>query len=46
MVYFQTKIPDLGKIWSALEWKMLSYFIKIGNIFCHLVYFMAFWYSL
>jgi hypothetical protein len=32
MVYFQTKIPDLGKILRALEWKMLSYFMTIWNI--------------
>jgi hypothetical protein len=32
MVYFQTKNPDLGKIWWALEWKMLSYFMAIWNI--------------
>jgi hypothetical protein len=23
MVYFQTKNPNLGKIWRALGWKML-----------------------
>jgi hypothetical protein len=48
MVYFQTKNPDLGKFWMALEWKMLVYFMTIwdilgplGIIYCHLV-----WYSL
>jgi hypothetical protein len=23
MVYFQTKNPNLGKFWTALDWKML-----------------------
>jgi hypothetical protein len=32
MVYFQTKSPNLGKFWRALEWKMLVYFIPICNI--------------
>jgi hypothetical protein len=32
MVYFQTKHPNLGKFWSALEWKRLVYFLAIGNI--------------
>jgi hypothetical protein len=30
---FQTKNPNLGKIWRVLEWKMLQYFMTIGNIF-------------
>jgi hypothetical protein len=29
MVYFQTKDPNLGKIWRALEWKMLLNFMII-----------------
>jgi hypothetical protein len=40
MVCFQTKNPNLGKFWSALEWKMLVYFMFIWNIlrsFGHLV---------
>jgi hypothetical protein len=34
---FQTKNPNLGKIWRVLQWKMLVYFMAI------LVYFMAMW---
>jgi hypothetical protein len=33
MVYFQTKNPNLGKIWKALEWRMLLYFMTIWKIF-------------
>jgi hypothetical protein len=33
MVCFQTKNPNLGKFWRALEWKMLVYFMLIRNIF-------------
>jgi hypothetical protein len=33
MVYFQTKNPNLGKFWRALDWKMLVYFMNIKNIF-------------
>jgi hypothetical protein len=32
MVYFQTKDPNLGKIWRALEWKMLVYFMVVRSI--------------
>jgi hypothetical protein len=32
MVYFQTKNPDLGKFWRALQWKMLVYFMDIWHI--------------
>jgi hypothetical protein len=32
MVYFQTKNPELGKFWRALDWKILIYFIAIGSI--------------
>jgi hypothetical protein len=32
MVCFQTKNPNLGKFWRALEWKMLVYFMVIWNI--------------
>jgi hypothetical protein len=52
MVYFQTKNPNLGKFWKALDWKMLIYFIAIGNIlrifgifydhYVHLVHFSGF----
>jgi hypothetical protein len=30
MVYFQTKNPNLGKFWRALESKMLVYFSHFG----------------
>jgi hypothetical protein len=30
-----TKNPDLGKFWSALEWKILVYFMTIWNVFGH-----------
>jgi hypothetical protein len=33
MVSFQTKNPNLGKFWKALDWKMLKYFRAIWNIF-------------
>jgi hypothetical protein len=33
MVYFQTKNPDLCKIWRALDLKQLEYSIAIWNIF-------------
>jgi hypothetical protein len=29
MVYFETKSPNLGKFWRALEWKVLVYPIVI-----------------
>jgi hypothetical protein len=32
MVYFQTKNPDLGLLWRALECKMFLYFMTIWNI--------------
>jgi hypothetical protein len=50
MVYFQTKNPNLGKFWNAIDWKMLRYFMAICNIFWalgifydHLVHFVFFW---
>jgi hypothetical protein len=49
MVYFQTKYPNFGKFWRALEWKMLLYFMIIWNfklpfgiIFGRLVYLQSF----
>jgi hypothetical protein len=33
MVYFQTKSPNLGKFWRALEWKILECFMVIWNTF-------------
>jgi hypothetical protein len=51
MVYFQTKIPILGKFWKVLKWKLLVYFIALwfvlqpfGIYYCCLVYFIVVWY--
>jgi hypothetical protein len=51
MVYFQTDFPYLGKIWSALESKILSYFMTIWKFLLpfginngRLVYFVVIWY--
>jgi hypothetical protein len=51
MAYFQTKYPNLGKFWRALDRKMLIYFIAIWNIFRtfwkfygHLEQFLLIWY--
>jgi hypothetical protein len=30
-VFFQTKNPNLGKCFRALEWKMFNYFMTIWN---------------
>jgi hypothetical protein len=53
MVSFQTKIPNLGKFWRALEFKMLIYFMAIWNIlqtfeifYNHLIRFVFIWYIL
>jgi hypothetical protein len=43
MVYFQTKNPNLGKFWTALDWKMLIYLMAIWNI---LGRFRVIWYIL
>jgi hypothetical protein len=32
MVYFQTKKPNLGKFWRALEWNMLVFFVHLKYI--------------
>jgi hypothetical protein len=49
VVYFQTKIPNSGKFWRALECKMLVYFMTVWYnlwpfvIVCgHLVHFSQF----
>jgi hypothetical protein len=51
MVSFQTKNPNLGKFWSALDGKILIYFMAILNIlrvfgifYKHLVHFVLVWY--
>jgi hypothetical protein len=41
MVYFQTKYPNLGKHWRALERKMF-----VHTLYGHLEYIMAIWYIL
>jgi hypothetical protein len=45
MVYFQTKNPNLGKFWRALESKRLTYSMDHLEYvyYCHLVYFTAIW---
>jgi hypothetical protein len=37
-VRIQTKNPNLGKFWRALDWKMFIYFVAIWN-----TYFMEIW---
>jgi hypothetical protein len=51
MVCFQTKNPNFGKFWRALDWKMFLHFVAIWNILCsfgifyeHLVHFDFIWY--
>jgi hypothetical protein len=51
MVYFQTKYPNLGKFWRALDWKILIYFMAIANIWLtfgifydHFLHFLFIWY--
>jgi hypothetical protein len=47
MVYFQTKVPNLGYIWSAFDWKMSVYFMAIWNRYVynrHSGYCMVIWY--
>jgi hypothetical protein len=51
MVHFQTKNPNLGKFWRALDWKVLKYFMDIGDIirtfeifYDNLVHFVFIWY--
>jgi hypothetical protein len=53
MVYFQTKNPNLGKLWRVLKWNMSVYYVAIWSIlwsfgvfYRHLVYFMVIWYML
>jgi hypothetical protein len=49
MVCSQTKNPNLGKFWRALDWKMFIYFMAIWDIlwpfgifYGHLVHFFGF----
>jgi hypothetical protein len=46
MVCFQTKNPNLGKFWRALNWKMLIYFVGISKFYGHFGCFMTIWYNL
>jgi hypothetical protein len=50
--YFQSKNPNLGKFWRALEWKSLVYSLALCNIlhpfgiyYSYLLNFMAFWWQ-
>jgi hypothetical protein len=50
MVYFKTKNTNLGKFWSALDWKMLIHLMAIWNtlrtwgiFYDHLVHFVFLW---
>jgi hypothetical protein len=50
-VGFQTKKPNLGKFWRALDWKMFIYFMPIWNnlwilgiFYDYLVNFVFIWY--
>jgi hypothetical protein len=45
MVRFQTKNPNLGKIWRALQCKMLVYFMDTWSAYGLLLYFMDICYS-
>jgi hypothetical protein len=49
--FFQTKNPNMGKFWRALDWKIIVYFMAIWNILCpigifciHMVHFVFIWY--
>jgi hypothetical protein len=50
MAYFQSKNPNLGKFWRALQWNMLVYlmaslyFYQICIVCGHLVDYMVVWY--
>jgi hypothetical protein len=51
MVSFQTKNPNLGKFWRAIDWKMFLYFMAIleyfqtfGIFYDHWVHFVFIWY--
>jgi hypothetical protein len=52
-VFFQTKNPNFGKFWRALDCKMFIYFMTIRNIlwrfwifYDHLLHFVFIWYIL
>jgi hypothetical protein len=48
MDWFQTKNPNWGKFWSALDWKLLIYFmanwnilLRFGKFYGRLVHFVS-----
>jgi hypothetical protein len=50
MDWFQTKNPNWGKFWSALDWKLLIYFmanwnilLRFGKFYGRLVHFVSIW---
>jgi hypothetical protein len=50
-MYFQTKNPDLGKFWMAMQWKMLVFLMAIlsklqlhGIFYGHLAHLGVIWY--
>jgi hypothetical protein len=43
---FQTKNPILGKLWKALQRKMLIFLLPFCLVYGHMVYFMAIRYNL
>jgi hypothetical protein len=46
MVCFQTKNPNLGKFWRALDWKLLYISCPFGIFYGDLGYFITSWYIL
>jgi hypothetical protein len=46
MVCFQTKKPNLGKFWRALDWKLLYISCPFGIFYGDLGYFITSWYIL
>jgi hypothetical protein len=46
MIYLHTKNANLGTFSGDLDLKLLAYFMFLLNVYGHLVYFMAIWYTL
>jgi hypothetical protein len=44
MVCFQTKYPNLGKFWRALDWVMFILLWPLGISYGDFGYFMTIWY--
>jgi hypothetical protein len=40
MIYFQTKNSNLGKFWTAFEWKRLVCYLDIWNIHITAIWYM------